>query len=149
MVSIALNQKVIVKVTEWRQPVKYIEATVVKVGRKYFTLESVEHSWIHRTKFYTSTLEEVTEYGSHYEVYFSAADVIDEVLTKKFTSLILDKLGYSGYHNNVRNGLPVALLQQMVAIIEPDMGKVRQYLDPMPIVPGGREYLLEQYGIDT
>ena len=94
-------------------------------------------------------MHEVTDYGSHYEVYLSAADVIDEVLTKKYTKLILDKLGYRGYHNNVKNGLPVALLQRLVAVIEPDIRKVQQYISPMPIVPGGREYLLEQYGINT
>lgn len=146
--ALTVGQKVIVKVKEWRQPVKYIEATVSKVGRMYFELESVEHSWIHRTKFYIEDLHGVTDYGSHYEVYLSTADVIDELMTKKFTSLILNKLGYSGYHN-IKSVLSVALLQQLVAVIEPDIRKVEQYISPMPIVPGGREYLLEQYGINT
>jgi hypothetical protein len=57
------------------------EATVSKVGRKYF-----EVSELSRTKFEIDSLREVSEYVPDWEVYFSKQQILDEDEINKLTS---------------------------------------------------------------
>jgi hypothetical protein len=67
---------------------KILEATIIKVGRKYF---EIDRGLIR--KYEIQTLNAVTEYAPDYEIYFSMQEILDEYESNKLYSDIGSKFG--------------------------------------------------------
>ena len=69
---------------------EYYNPEVIKVGRKYFT---VEFAW-RKMQFYIDTWRENTEYGSNYMIYESKQHYLDETERNKLFEVIKEKFQY-------------------------------------------------------
>ena len=89
--SVVVGQKVWVNPSSlWRSRIEPFEATVSKVGRKYFELTECP-----REKYDLETLRQVTETNYENKVYLKLQDILDEKEHQKLSDEI--KRAFNGY----------------------------------------------------
>ena len=147
--ALTVGQKVIVKSWRHNKPIEYAEATVAKVGRKYFYLSSEELWWLHQSKFLTEDLSEVTKYSTKYRIYLNLSEVVDEELGKILATHIVLKLSPYGYNTSGQPKVSTDKLIAMVKVLDPSCVLLQDLASALPSIPGSREYLRETYGINT
>ncbi len=97
--------------------------TVVKVGHKYFTIES-EDSCVAQV-YDLETWSEKTEFTSRFQLYASEQEYKDELEHSAICKEIYEAFNW---HSNMKGKISLEALRQIKAILEKGTGKTREAL---------------------